>query len=113
MSFRLFIPMLIASYLNLKYQLYHDNNYFGDKIADYYAMFIFSMVAGFFPIAMLYVALVPERWLHWPDFKKKWGFLYSGIKTENFMQRTYYFMFILRRAALIFTGIFLYNYPSI
>jgi hypothetical protein len=113
MSFRLFIPMLISSYLNLKYQLHNENNYLGDMLSDYYAMLILLLVAGFFPITMLYVALVPVGWLYRTDFKRKWSFLYNSIKTETFMQRTYYFMFILRRAALVFTGIMLFNYPSI
>ena len=62
---------------------------------------------------MLYVALVPKVWLLNPDFKQKWGFLYNSIKTENFIQRAYFFMFIFRRAVLVFTGLMMYNYPAI
>ena len=65
------------------------------------------------PLAMIYVAIVPKDWLSHPDFKIKWGFLYSSIKTENFMQRFYFFMFILRRAILVYTGLILFRYPAI
>jgi hypothetical protein len=112
-ALRLFIPMSIASYLNLYYQLHNYDSYFGDIIADYYAMFVCLLVGVFFPLSMVYVALVPVHWLHRPDFKQKWSFLYNSIKTETFMQRTYYFMFILRRAMLVYTGIFLYNHSAI
>ena len=62
---------------------------------------------------MIYVAIVPKEWLENPGFKQKWGFLYNSIKTENFMQRAFFFMFIFRRAVLVFTGLMMYNYPAI
>ena len=69
--------MSIASYLNLYYQLHNYDSYFGDIIADYYAMFVCLLVGVFFPLSMVYVALVPVHWLHRPDFKQKWRFLYN------------------------------------
>lgn len=85
MSFRLFIPMSIASYLNMVYQFHNRENYLGDIISDYYSIFIFLLVGVFFPLSMLYVALVPVNWLYRTDFKQKWGFLFTAIKTDNFM----------------------------
>ena len=110
-SFRAFIPMSISSYLNITYQFGDREGYMGEKIADYYALVVGFLVCVFFPIAMLYVALVPKEWLESPDFKQKWGFLYNTIRTENFMQRAYFFMFILRRAILIYSGLAMYLYP--
>ena len=105
--------MTIASYLNLKYQFGDEHEYFGENIADYFAILISFSIGVLFPIAMIYVAFVPREWLLRPEFKQKWGFLYGSIKTENFMQRAYFFMFILRRAILIYTSFMLYNYPSL
>ena len=69
MSFRAYIPMSIASFLNILYQLNNPKGYLGENIADFYAFFIFSMVNIFFPFSMLYVALVPQSWLLRPEFK--------------------------------------------
>ena len=113
MAFRCFIPMAIASYLNIQFQFSDPYGFTGEKISDYYALLISFFVCVFFPTCMLYVALVPKKWLQSPDFKDKWGFLYVAIKTENFMQRAYYFMFIMRRAVLIYSGLAMYHYPTL
>ena len=82
-------------------------------MGDVFAYLVAFLVCVFLPISMLYVALVPKEWLLSVDFKLKWGFLYQSIKTENFLQRAYYFMFILRRAILIFVCLLAFNYPGI
>ena len=112
-AFRAYIPMTISSYLNIMNQFNHESEYFGDILADFYSTFIMFLTNVFFPGAMLYTAWVPKEWLLDPDFKKKWGFLYESIKTENRMQRMHFFMFIFRRALLIWCGFFLFYYPSI
>ena len=112
-GFRLFIPMSISSYLNMNYQLIDDKGYIGDIVSDYFAILIAILVCVWFPISMIYVALVPKKWLSRPDFKQKWGFLFTSIKTDNFMQRAYFLMFIFRRAVLVFTGLMMSNYPAI
>lgn len=84
-AFRAYIPMTIASYLNIQYQLNNKQGYFGESLADYYACFIIFLTNVFFPGAMIYTAFVPTPWLADPIFKKKWGFLYESIKTDNYM----------------------------
>jgi hypothetical protein len=72
MAFRLYIPMTIASYLNIQYPAYAQEgraNKWGERIADFYSIFIYSMISLGFPFAMLYVALVPKTTLLRPDFK--------------------------------------------
>ena len=108
MAFRLYIPMTIASYLNITFPAHADHSSegkWGEYIADAYAYFIYYMISLGFPCAMLYVALVPKEWLLKPDFKQKWGFLYDSIKTDNFGQRAYFCMFIFRRAVLVYTSL--------
>lgn len=122
MAFRLFIPLSISSYLNLQWSieagpLSNSNliakGLFGEIVANAYAYFIAFLVCVCFPCVMVYVMLVPKEWLLRPDFKARWGFLYNSIKTENFFQRAYFFMFVVRRAFLVYTGLLMYNYPGI
>ena len=119
MAFRLFIPMSIASYLNLSYPTYGSDGVsalyakWGEYCADLYAVFVYFLVTIFFPCTMLYVALVPKEWLLRPDFKRKYGFLYDSIKTDNFMQRAYFAMFIFRRAVLVYSSLLMFSYPAI
>ena len=108
--------MTIASYLNLSYPAYNDHSSqgkWGETAANAYAYFIYLMISLGFPCAMLYVALVPKEWLLKPEFKQKWGFLYNPIKTDTFGQRAYFCMFIFRRAVLVYTSLWMYQYPSI
>lgn len=73
---RAFIPMTIASYLNLKYWSDMEVFELGEKMGDGFSVLVAFLVCVFLPIAMLYVALVPKEWLLGVDFKIRWGFLY-------------------------------------
>jgi len=82
-AFRLYIPMTIASYLNISYNMDPGGRYVGESMADHYAIFIWFLTNFFLPGCMLFVAFVPKDWLMDPGFKQKFGFLYESIKTEN------------------------------
>ena len=68
-AFRAYIPLTIASFLNLKYQFNNPKAYIGERIGDTYAIFIFFLSNILFPGAMLYTAFVPENKLVDPEFK--------------------------------------------
>ena len=62
MAFRLYIPMTIASYLNITYPGENEHmieGRWGEYVAWVYGYFIFYMISIGFPFAMLYVAIVP------------------------------------------------------
>lgn len=68
-AFRCYIPMTIASYLNITFNVDPTGIYVGENMADYYALFIWFLTNFFFPLVMLYVAFVPDHWLLDPKFK--------------------------------------------
>jgi hypothetical protein len=64
MSFRLFIPFSIASYLNIMHstQPHEDHpGHSGENIGNIYAYVVAFIVGIFFPAMMLFVALVPQK----------------------------------------------------
>lgn len=76
-------------------------------------MVILFLLIVIYPLAMLYVALVPKEWLADPGFKTRWGPLYKSIKTDTYGQRFHFFIFIFRRALLVVIGFTMYAYPGI
>ena len=63
LSYRLWIPLTLSSYLNIEYQYGVDGMLLGDRISDYFGILIFGSVCIAFPCMMIFVALVPADWL--------------------------------------------------
>jgi len=106
-----FIPLCISVNLN---NMYAIKTKWGESIANNYSNVLTMFVLVWFPLTMLYVIVAAhEKRRNDEDFKGKYKFLLSGIKTKTALSRSYYLFFVLRRFALIMTGLRLFYLPFI
>ena len=108
--FRGFIPLCIATNLNLRYPLFTT---WGEILAFIWAVFLSAVIYVWFPFKMLKVINSDESTRMNPEFKKMYGFLYNNIRNDTKGQRMFFLLFVLRRFALIMTAIELVHHPAI
>ena len=105
-----FMPISISIYLN--YVCIVESTE-GEIIANYFATICFFLCFALIPLLMLMVIVVPRDWLDDPVFKQRYGTMYSNIRIENRLQRSYSLVFVSRRFFLIYLGITLFKTPGI
>ena len=73
----------------------------------------FGLVCMLLPFALVLVIVVSKERLKDPQFKQRWGSAYAGIKTDTRWQRAHKLLFVLRRLALLYIGLEMYEVPPL
>ena len=103
-----FIPMTVAFYFGIQF---HLTTTVGEVIAYYNAWMVGFLIYIFYPCAMIYCIAVKKETLTIPEFKYRWGSLWSNVKTETRWQRAFRLIFILRRFSVLYISISLVGRP--
>lgn len=62
------------------------------------------------PLAFAYVLCQPLSKLSQPDFQRKWGELYDGLKLRSKVEASFHLVYIVRRILYCFIAFLLYDF---
>ena len=70
-------------------------------------------VCVFMPCAFIWVLQQPSHYYFIPEFKKKWGLFYEGLKVQkNKFAMMFNLMYMLRRAVILALAFYIQEYSQ-
>jgi|LauGreDrversion4_2_1035121.scaffolds.fasta_scaffold176264_1 hypothetical protein len=83
----------------------------GDKFSSIMTLAIGSIQYLMPLIVLMFIYRMKDK-LEDPDVKARFGSLFEGLKVKRLIHLMSAFFFVFRRMLLVFTVVFLSNYPS-
>ena len=108
-SIESYIELLIAGYLNIKYQLDSTG---GENFAVYVSYYCIIMCLVIMPLLSIYILTRPMSEIHDEEFETQFGGFWEGVKTRRKTDLLYWIIFMLRRGIFVGISFYLFEYPA-